>query len=75
VKELTSLARVLVSNEAQTIRRGWLEIGRGRYSYDLAAACLAHKREMDEIVKNETMNDDERIQQIRRRLFGTNLPD
>ena len=75
VKELASLARVLVSSEAQSIRRGWLEIGQARCEQDLAAAWQKRKLETDETVKEVSPEEEEeRIQKIRRRLFGTNLP-
>jgi hypothetical protein len=75
VRELTSLARILVSSEAQSIRRGWLELGRARCEQDIATAWQKHKPGMDETVNETPLEEEERIQKIRRRLFGTNLPD
>jgi hypothetical protein len=75
VKELATLARVLVSNEAQNIRRGWLEMGREKFEFDAATACLLHKIEIDAIAEEQSLDDGQRLLRIRQQLFGPNLPD
>jgi hypothetical protein len=70
VQEMAMLGQVLVANDAQNIKRGWLEMGRIKFQMDMATECLIHKREIDEIDKDESLTDAQRILKIRDELFG-----
>jgi hypothetical protein len=75
VQEMAWLGNVLVSNEAQNIKRGWLNIGREKFQYDAATACMIHKLRIDEVMADESMSDQQHIQKIREEIFGPNLPE
>jgi hypothetical protein len=48
---------------------------REKFEFDAATACLTHQIEVEEIVREESVNDGERILAIRRTLFGPDLPE
>ena len=75
VQEMAWLGNVLVSNEAQNIKRGWLNIGREKFELGVVAECLAHKTETGAIPEDGYASEDEQVLKIRRRLFGANLPE
>ncbi len=75
VKEMAWLGRVLLENEAQNTRRGWLKIARSKFEYDAATSCLLHKLKIDEVMENMALTDQQQIQQVREELFGPDLPD
>ncbi len=75
VKEMAWLGSVLVQNEAQNIKRGWLDIGREKFEFEVAAEVLARKA-AEPPPRNEDgyKAEDEAVLRIRRGLFGANLP-
>jgi hypothetical protein len=75
VKEMAWLGSVLVQNEAQSIKRGWLNIGREKFQYDAATACMIHKLRIDEVMADESMTDGQQVQKIREEIFGPILPE
>ena len=75
VREMAWLGQVLIQNEAQSIKRGWLNIGREKFQYDAATACMIHKLRIDEVMADESMSDQQHIQKIREEIFGPNLPE
>jgi hypothetical protein len=75
VRKLESLTRLLVRNEALEIKRGWLEIGRGKFEYDIATEVLMRKMELDLIDADETLSDEQKLHKIREEIFGPNLPE
>ena len=74
VQEMAWLGNVLVSNEAQNIKRGWLSIGREKFELGVAAERLARKTEKGAMPADGYAAEDEQVLQIRKRLFGGNLP-
>jgi hypothetical protein len=75
VQEMAMLGQVLVANDAQNIKRGWLSIGMTKFQLDIATECLIHKAKMDAIVQDESLDDGQRILKVRQELFGPNLPE
>ena len=74
VKEMAWLGQVLVASEAQDVKRGWLNIGREKFELDFAAECLARKAENPPPGEDGYKAEDEQVLQIRKNLFGGNLP-
>jgi hypothetical protein len=75
VKEMAWLGHVLVENEAQNTRRGWLKIARSKFEYDCATACIMHKLKIDEVLDDMALTDQQQIQKVREELFGPDLPE
>ncbi len=79
VKEMACLGTVLVGNEAQEIKRGWLALGREKFELEVA------RERAEEEAERQTMADadgevdysaeDAEVLAIRRHLFGNNLPE
>jgi hypothetical protein len=74
VREMAWLGNVLVSNEAQNIKRGWLNIGREKFEFEVAVEVLARKTEEPPRNEDGYKAEDEEVMRIRKRLFGGNLP-
>jgi hypothetical protein len=79
LKEIAWLGNVLVGNEGQEIKRGWLALGREKFELDVArerAEDEAERQMMaDANVEDDYAEEDARVLAIRRHLFGTNLPE
>jgi hypothetical protein len=79
VKEMAWLGHVLVGNEAQKIKRGWLAIGREKLDLEIArerAEDEAERQMMaDANAEDDYAAEDAEVLKIRRHLFGTNLPE
>ena len=74
VKEMAWLGQVLVASEAQDVKRGWLNIGREKFELAFAAEWLARKAEPGANGGDGYAAEDEQVLQIRKNLFGSNLP-
>ena len=80
LKEIAWLGNVLVGNEGQEIKRGWLTLGREKFELDVArerAEEEAERKMMEEAnadAENDYAEEDAQVLAIRRHLFGTNLP-
>ncbi len=79
LKEIAWLGNVLVGNEGQEIKRGWLALGREKFELDVArerAEDEAERQMMaDANVGDDYAEEDAQVLAIRRHLFGTNLPE
>jgi hypothetical protein len=51
-----------------------LELERERWEFDVVRACLDHFKELQEIIANQSLDEPGRLKEIRRQLFGKNLP-
>jgi hypothetical protein len=67
--------RLLISARREDHESLRAETTREKFEFDAATACLTHQIEMEEIVREESVNDGERILAIRRALFGPELPE
>jgi hypothetical protein len=67
--------KVLVSARREQHEALRVTTMREKFEFDAAAACLLHQAEVEKIAEDSTLDEEERIQKIRRTLFGTNLPD
>lgn len=74
VKEMAWLGRIVVDNEAQNIRRGWLKMAREKFELDVAAEFLARRTETFGMSEEDMLREDEHVLKIRQALFGSNLP-
>ncbi len=78
VKEMACLGTVLVGNEAQEIKRGWLNMGREKFELEVArerAEEEAERKMMADVnAEEDYAAEDAEVLEIRRHLFGTNLP-
>ncbi len=52
-----------------------LLLEREKWELDVARLCFEHQTELQAITADKSMDEDARLQAIRRRLFGANLPD
>ena len=73
-KSVAEFTRVLIAarREANYAQRSAL--AREKFEFDAATACLLNQIELQAIVKDEALDDGQRIQKIREELFGPNLP-
>ena len=71
---VTDLTKLLIAarREASIAQRGAL--ARQKFEFDAATECLKHQIEVQAIMQNKELNDGNRVDQIRRELFGNNLP-
>jgi hypothetical protein len=67
--------KLLISARRESHEALRAETTREKFEFDAATACLAHQVELEEIVREESVNDGERILAIRRELFGPDLPE
>jgi hypothetical protein len=67
--------KLLISARRESHEALRTETTREKFEFDAATACLTHQIEMEEIVREESVNDGERILAIRRALFGPELPE
>jgi hypothetical protein len=78
VKEMAWLGTVLVGNEAQEIKRGWLNMGREKFELEVARERAEEEAERQMIadanVEDDYAAEDAAVLKIRRHLFGKNLP-
>jgi hypothetical protein len=78
VKEMAWLGTVLVGNEAQEIKRGWLALGREKLEQQVARQRAEDEAEgkifADASSEDDYAAEDAEVLKIRRHLFGTNLP-
>jgi hypothetical protein len=51
-----------------------LELQREQWEFDVVRMCLDHFKELQEIIANQSLDEPGRLQEIRRQLFGKNLP-
>ena len=69
------LAKVAIAARQETNQYMRAVTMRQKFELDIATECLIHKAKMDEIEKDESLTDEERIRKVREELFGPNLPE
>ena len=74
-KVVTDYAKVLISARRESHEALRVATTREKFEFDAATACLVHQVKIQGIVRDESLNDGERIQRIREELFGEDLPE
>ncbi len=67
---LFNFTKLLIAARDREIKREQLELDRERFEFKASEACLRHLPSLREIVGNKTLNQDAKIDAIRRKLFG-----
>jgi len=75
VKELAALGRLVSEGEKREIQRARLALERERFEFSAAEAALAELPHVEEMTEEEVKLENARIEAIKRRLFGTDLPE
>jgi len=75
VKALAVLGRLMSEGEKREIQRARLALARERFEFSAAEAALAELPHVEEMTEEEVRLENARIEAIKRRLFGTNLPE
>jgi hypothetical protein len=65
---------VYLSTRKDDREAGKFELEREQWEFDVARLCFRHHQELQKISENQTLDEDARLQAIRHRLFGANLP-
>jgi hypothetical protein len=74
VRDVASLAKVLLESERWEIQRERLALARERFQFDAAEAALAEIPRVSEMTEEEVKKEKARVQGIIRSIFGTDLP-
>jgi len=72
-KELPSLANLLLLSEQHELQREWLALARERFQFKASKAVLKALPLRDEFNRDEEARETERIEMIKRQLFGDEL--
>lgn len=70
-KEVKAVMMLLLKARDQDFEREKLAFDRQRFEFDAAQACLKQLPELKAISSNRGLNQTEKVEQIRLRLFGT----
>jgi hypothetical protein len=74
-RSVSDYAKVLISARRESHEALRAATTREKFEFDAATACLIHQVKMNAIAMDESLDDGQRIQQIREHLFGPNLPE
>lgn len=72
IKDFT---RLLIAARKEDREARQLTFTREKWEFDAARACRAHYAEIRAVTEDISLEEEAKIAAIRRRLFGTNLPD
>jgi len=72
-KELPSLTHLLLLSEQQELQREWLALARERFQFKAAKAVLKVLPLQDELAAEEEAREIERVEKIKRQIFGKYL--
>jgi hypothetical protein len=75
VRDLAELVHLLIAARREANEASRVALAREKLEYDVAAACLRHKLELDRICEDKSLDDGQKIRAIREEFFGPNLPE
>jgi len=73
-RDIKSLFMLITKNRDQDLKADQLRLDRERFEFDAAKAALAALPDLRAIAADKSLNENDRIDSIRRRLFGQ-IPD
>jgi hypothetical protein len=74
VATIRDFTKLLISAKQEKLMAQKFSLDREKWEFDIAQACAAHHAQLEAIATDKTLNDDARIQAIREKLFGDQLP-
>ena len=72
---VAEFTKVLIAARRGSNHAQWAALARERFEFDAATACLLNQVEVQSVMKDESMDDGERILKLRQELFGKDLPE
>ena len=73
-KELARLGRIMLASQEREIQNGRLALARERFEFNAAKAALAELPNLKQMNQEDAAREKERVQAIRRWLFGNRTP-
>ena len=75
VPQVCELTPLLISARREDLDSKKFLLDREKWEFDVARTCFDHHAELQALVADQSLDEDARLQAIRRSLFGENLPD
>jgi hypothetical protein len=75
VATIREFTKLLISAKQEKLAEKKFGHDREKWEFDIAKACAAHHAQLEAIATDKNLNDEARIQAIRERLFGQQLPE
>ena len=72
---IRDFTRLLIASRHADLNSKKFHLDREKWEFDVARTCFNHHAELQALVANKSLDEDARLQAIRRSLFGENLPD
>jgi hypothetical protein len=74
-KMVAEFTKVLIAARRESNYAQRAALAREKFEFDAATACLLNQVEVQSVMKDEAMDDGERILKLRQELFGKDLPE